>query len=509
MPVHEIVAKTPEQETDIRGRTITGILWSIFGQVGQQGIRFIVILILARLLMPKEFGLVGMIEVFTGFAAMFGEMGFGAAIIQKQDVEERLLSSVFWLSIVMGVLLTSILAACAPLIAAFYNQRILLPLTLLLSLNFAINSLNIIQNSLLTKKMDFRRLAIINITAITTAGIVAVAMALAGFGVWSLAINTLLTTTFSVILMWSLSGWRPRLIFEWKDVKELIDFSMNLMGSRISTYWTANADNLLIGKYVSATALGVYDRAFSLMVLPRAHISAVLARVMFPALSAIQADKKKVKQVFLRANRAIALITFPMMMGLLMVAKPFILTIYGEKWMAVVPILQIFCLEGMGRSVGTTVGWIYLSQARTDIMFKWGLFSGVVRVASIIIGLQWGVVGVAIAIVLSGYTILWYPSWVIPGRLINLSFWEVMKNLGGPFWCSVVMAAAVFAFGIILPSDWPEWTRLATQVPLGVVVYVLLIHVFQVRAYREVRELAVEQYRKLRPPVPVEAGTPL
>jgi PST family polysaccharide transporter len=349
--------------------------------------------------------------------------------------------------------------------------------------------------------MDFRRIAIIKIASITVGGVVAVVMALSGFGVWSLVANSLLMTTASVVIMWRLSSWKPKWIWDLSSIRELFGYSINLFGFRTLNYWISNIDNLLIGKYVSAAALGVYGRAYSLMRLPSTQISSVLSRVMFPVLSSIQTDKKKVKQIYLKANRSIALVTFPMMIGLLVVARPFILTIYGNKWEAVILILQIFCLDGMMRSISTTVGWIYLSQGRTDIMFKWGLFAGVVMVISIVIGLYWGAVGVAVAIVVSGYAILWYPEWTIAGRLIDLTFGEMLKNLSGPFLCSSIMASAVATVGLLLPAMWPHWARLATQVPFGIAVYVLLVHFFKIKACLEVRELAIEQWRgRLRSP---------
>ena len=489
----------------LRQKVISGIGWSFGARVGQYAIGFVITVTLARLLTPSDFGLVAMVTVFAAFAALFGDMGLGAAIIQRQDIEERHLSSTFWLNIGAGLFIAAIIAACSPLIAWFYGQPILIPLTILISLNFIISSVSIVQNALLSKNMEFRRLAAINIAAITVSGGISIAMALIGFGVWSLVANSLLTAAITAAIMWHLSDWRPKLVCDFQAIRELFGFSANLMGFRIVNYWASNIDNLLIGKYVSSAALGVYSRAFELMLLPVNQLSWMLSRVMFPALSVIQDDKEKIKEIFLRANRAIALLSFPMMSGLLVVAKPFILAIYGEKWEEVIPILQIFCFLGLPRSVGTTLGWIYLSQGRTDLQFIWGgLFSGLVRIAAIIIGLRWGAIGVAVALVLSRYLIIWYPAWAIAGRLINLTFAEMVKNLDSTFYCSAAMATGVFAAGFVLPMEWAHWVRLLVQVVFGIALYGVLIHLFRIRAYCELRELAAEQWR-LRYGKPAEA----
>jgi PST family polysaccharide transporter len=479
----------------LRQKAVTGVIWSSFMQFSQLGIRFLVMVLLARLLGPKDFGLIGMVTIFTGFAALFNELGLGSALIQRQDIESRHLNSVFWLNVAAGCIFTLLFIAVSPFIASFYAEPMLVPLTSVVALSFVIGALNVVQNALMNKHMDFRRLAIINVSAVFIAGITAVAMALAGFGVWSLVANQLIIVFVSASLMWRLSDWRPQLEWDSQAIRELFGFSANLVGFRIINYWTNNADNLFIGKFINAVTLGIYGRASEFRILPLALVSWILDKVMFPALSMIQADKVKVKQVFLRANRTIALITFPMMMGLCIVARPFILTVYGDKWEAVVLILQIFCIEAMGRSIMTTIGWIYLSQGRTDIQLRWEIFAGIVRLIAILIGLHWGAAGVAAAWTITFYAVIWYPGWLIPGRLIDLRPHEALRNVASIFFCSLLMAAALVALGHILPSGLPQWTSLIVQVPFGIVIYGILIHILKVRAYVEVRELAAEQWR--------------
>jgi PST family polysaccharide transporter len=186
------------------------------------------------------------------------------------------------------------------------------------------------------------------------------------------------------------------------------------------------------------------------------------------------------------------------MAGLLVTAEPFILTVYGEKWAGVVPILQILCLTGINQSVMTTVGWIYTALGRTDLMFKWGMFSGVMVLASFWIGLRWGVLGVAWAYVLVSYVVLSYPGWAVPGRLVGITVGDMLRNLAPVFWCTAAMAGMVAGVGWLLPKGFPQWAALLVQVPIGITTYWLLISRFRIAAYGEIWELLSERVAAIR-----------
>ncbi len=481
---------------NLRDRTLSGIGWSGIAHIVRQLLLFVVSVILARLLSPREFGLIAMVIVFTGFAELFGDMGLGAALIQKLNLKRSHLSSVFWVNLITGVALTGIVIAVAPLIASFYGEPALKPLAMVIAFNFLIGSFKVVQNALLQKEMNFRKIAMVEISAALIAGAIAVTMALTGFGVWSLVAQSILLTTISVIVLWFISPWRPDLSWNFKALKELLGFSSNLLGFNVLNYWVRNLDNLLIGKFIGSSPLGIYSRAYSLMLLPVTQISHVVSRVMFPALSSIQKDIVKVKRIYLRSTRIIALVTFPMMAGLFVLAEPFILTVLGSKWGEVIPILRLFCITGMGQSIGTTVGWIYTSQGRTDIQFKWGICSGIVRAIAFIIGLRWGILGVATAYVLSGYVILWYPAWAIPGRLINLKFSEMLKNISGTFFCAIAMSAVMWAFNFLLPQELAHWVYLAILIPIGIIVYFVMVHLFKLKSYIDVKQLLKEHRQR-------------
>lgn len=478
----------------LKDQAVLGIEWTAGAKVAKLTLQFIISVILARLLTPKDFGLIGMIVVFTGFANLFSEMGFGAALIQRKVIEERHLSSIFWLNITVGLILTCIFLAAAPLISTFYSEPRLRILTMLISINFFLGSLKAVQFSILSRSMDFRKLAVIETTTMVIAGGFAIALALIGYGVWSLAWQMIITTIIGVVLFWFFTDWRPRFQFDKNAVKELLGFSGNLLGFNVFNYWARNIDNLLVGKFITSAGLGIYSKAYGLMLMPLTQVSATLGRVMFPSLSKTQDDKELTKRIYLKTIGAIALITLPMMTGLVVIADSFVLALLGPKWEDIIPVLRVLCLVGITQSIGTTVGWIYSSQGRTDLMLRWGIVSGTIGIISFIIGIWIGsVIAVAYCYAIANILLI-YHNITIPGKLISMTFYELVSCISGTFGCAAIMAGGVFLVEFVLPQRWPHWANLVLRVPFGIVFYIVLIHLLKLKAYLEAKELVRERW---------------
>ncbi|MCP5053502.1 MAG: MOP flippase family protein [bacterium] len=473
---------------------VSGIAWSIAAQVAKQLAGFIITIILVRLLTKEDFGLVAMITVFTRFALLFQELGFGAALIQNQEVDERHYSSVFWLSIGTGIVLMAVTLLAAPAISAFYNEPRLLSLVILISFDFLIGSFSVVQNALLNKQLEYRKLALIETAGLTISGGTAIVLALTGTGVYALVWQMLLHSFISVILTWKFTGWKPRFLFQWKAIKELLSFSLNLVGLQFFSYWVRNADNLLIGKFVGSSALGIYSRAYATMLMPLNQMTRIFNRVMFSALSKIHQDKKRVKSIYLRSIRAISLVTFPLMMGLAVVSESFVLALFGEKWQEVAPILQVLCAVGLIQCITSTAGWIFNSQGRADWNFRWSIVAGILTFIAFGIGIRWGAMGVAVAYLIRVYSTFYFHL-TIPGKLIGMTFTEIMRSLSGVFLASLTMAAAVWGLRLTFPPGWASGLNLTLQVSAGVVIYGSIVHGFRLRAYEEVRQLIKEQWQ--------------
>ena len=404
---------------NLKTRTIRGIGWSATAQIAQLLMQILILAILARLLTPSDFGLIAMVAVFSNFVSVFANFGLSSAIIQKKEISDETLSSTFWINVGLGALLTLALAASAPLIAAFYSEPRLIPLVVFISTTFFIASFGSVQTALLTKSMNFKALAVINVCAVGITGSISVFLAFSGYGVWSLAWSMVLNPLISVVFTWIYSRWVPHFSFGLQHVKGLLGFGANLTGFSFVNYFARNADNFLIGRFLGAAPLGFYNIAYNLLLFPLNNISSVIGNVMFPALSIIQHDKQMVREAYVTSNRYIAVVSFPLMTWLLVAAPQVIRVVFGPKWVSAIVLVQILALTGLTQSIGTNTGWIYLSQARTDILLKVGIFSTIIYLVSFAVGLRWGVEGVAIAYTIASASLM-YPIHAIPFRLIDL-----------------------------------------------------------------------------------------
>ena len=425
-------------------KTIGGVKWSGISQFIRIGTQAITSVILARLLLPEDFGLLGMALVFTGLVAIFNDMGIGSAIVQKQDLNQKNLSSIFWFNLLIGALAMLIIILAAPLIARFYGQNSLTSIISIMSVSFLFTSLSMVQNSRLLKELKFKKLTLLELTSTISASLLGISMAFLGYGVWSLVWQNVSMTFIYTALVWITEHWKPILHFNWKDIKTIIDFSANLSGFSFLNYFSRNADYLLIGKFLGATALGYYTLAYTMMLFPLSNISSVLSKVMFPALSQIQHDNSKFKLFYLKSTKYIAFVSFPMMLGLFAIADEFVLIVFGAKWVPVIFLIKVLSIVGLMQSIETTVGSIYLAKGRTDWLFRWGIFSSIITVSAIIIGLQWGINGVAVCYMIAALLIA-YPNFAIPFRLIDLSFTDFVLNLKEETATSLIMFVIVMA----------------------------------------------------------------
>jgi len=449
-----------------------------------------------RLLEPTDYGLLGMAMVFIGFAGLFKQFGLSAALIQDQDVTPLQESSVFWLNLLAGVLLTTLFYVTAPLVAAFYRADALTEVVQLLSLTFTIGAVGIVPQALLKKAMAFDALAKIQIASVVVSGPVALVMAFQDWGVWSLVAQNLIGALAGSLLVWMYAPWRPSFSFSWQAVKSLLQYGANLTGFSVVNYWSRQGDDVLIGRYIGTAELGIYTRAYSLMLLPITQIISVIQDVMFAALSSIQEEKERVRRVYLLTMRILSFITFPMMLGLIVVAEPLVLAVFGTKWAGVIPIIQILSLVGIVQTLANPTGWIYTSQGRTDWMFRWGLGASSVIIGAIVFGVWVGTIEAVAWAYLAANVILLYPCITIPGSLINMSFADVATSVWGNLAVASTMVALVYLISQLLPPDISRWGRLAVEIPAGVVIYGGLAYFLKLRSYREVRDLAFEQWDK-------------
>jgi len=456
---------------NLKHQVFSGVMWNTVARIGQQVIQFGLTVILARLLLPADFGAVGMISVFITFMAMFAEAGFASALVQRTDISQLHTNSVFWFNVVSGLVLSGVLFAAAPLVAAFYQEPILLPMTRGLSPVFVLSTAGLVPMALMQRRLQFHLLARINLIATFVSGVMGVILALLGAGVWSLVAMYLMSYLVVTTLNLVFGGWRPGRRFSLTALKELWSFTGNLLGYQFTSYWARSADNMLVGRFFGTEALGYYSRAYSLMLMPITQVIGVISSVLFAALSSIKEDRVRVGSIFLRATCLISFFSFPLMTGLFVVAEPFVLTVFGDKWSAMIPTLRILALVGALQSMESPTGWLYLSQGRTDWLFRWGLIRSAVLVGAIAVGIVLGSIETVALCYAGANLLLLYPDMVIPGKLVGIRFRDISRAVSGSFAGSAIMGLVVFGLGLLLPSALPDWQRLMILAAAGLLVF--------------------------------------
>ncbi len=455
---------------DLAGSAARGVAWVGGGQLAQQLIRVPTSIVLARLLLPEDFGLLSMAMVFVVVGQLFADFGIGAAIVQSPRVDRTALVSSFWANCAIGLAAAALLWSAAPLVAGFYAEPRVAAVLRALGAGLVLSAMTAVPRAILHKRMDFRADARARLIGALSGATVAASAAWSGLGVWALVLQVVVDNAVTLGLSSVWASWWPGLGFSWRSIRPLLSFSAGVLGSSMLGYSTRSVDNVLIGRALGGVALGHYALAYRMMLYPLAQVSGVLVKVLFPTLSTLQGDPSRFRRAYLVSVGTIAAITFPMMLGLLAVAHDFIVVVFGEKWLPMEHVLRVFCVLGMVQSVGTTVGTLYLSTGKTRKLLLVNLVSTPVILASFIIGLRWGILGVAVAYATASLA-LFYVSLGIAFRIIGLGMAEFHRTIGGPAVSSLLMFAAVSALPLI--PGWPTMPRirLPLAVAVGVAVY--------------------------------------
>lgn len=414
--------------TTLKHQAVSSVRWNAVSQVIKLSLYFLTSIILARLLQPKDFGFLGMATVFTNFVAILNDFGLGSAIIQKENPDQETLSGVFWFAVLIGLVAMGITLLFSPLIARFYQEGQLKALLSLLSINFLLTSLGQIQLSLLMKGMEFKKVAIIESLSSLAGSLVAVIMAFLNYGVWCLVAQIIVTSGLATLILWISVRWKPGIHFGIKNLKGIIRYSGGLFGFNVFNYFSRNADYLLIGRFIGAEPLGLYTFAYRLMQYPMQNITGVVNRVLFPTLAQVKNDNERFRKGYIHVSKMVASIMFPLFTGILCLSSELTIVIFGAKWQLAIPIVQIFALVGLAQSIGGMVGNIYTAKGNTGRLFYWGICSSIIVVSGIVIGLKWGILGVAIGYASASF-LLFYPSLAIPFHLINLKVSDYLLSL--------------------------------------------------------------------------------
>jgi O-antigen/teichoic acid export membrane protein len=462
-------------DVGLRGKVTRGLRWKLLTVVVAQGSQSLVAILLARLLVPRDFGLAGMALVFSGLAGILTDLSLGAALIQRKSLTERDRSTVFWTTTAGGVAMSLIGIALSPLVADFFSRPRVAPLFAAISVGFTLSALGQTQNALLTREMAFRSLEIRIMIATLFGAAAAVALALAGAGPWAIIAQSLCTSGASTLLLWTLSPWRPRFVFSGESFRTLGSFGFKTLLSKLLLYVNLNGDNLLIGKYLGARALGIYAVAYNVMFLPMSRIITPIRDVFYTAFVRLQNDPLRLGEVWLRGNRLASSLTVPAFLGLAVVAPDFVPVVLGHRWHAAIPVLQLLSLAGIAQSFQGFNGNVYQARGRPGLFLSFMFFSTGVTFSAFVLGLQWGVSGVAASFAVARTIVLIPNTWLVC-RTTGLTVARTVRSYIEISWMAGLMGLTVYFARLgLVHAGVPASLRLVLLVILGAGLYFALV----------------------------------
>jgi O-antigen/teichoic acid export membrane protein len=458
------------------GATKRGIAWALSSNLANQVLQFAVGIVLARLLAPADFGVFATTGIFTGLAATVSNIGLGSALVQRAAIEERHRRTMLTANLVSSSLIVLLLWATSPAIAAYFRNPIAGPVLRLVALNFLLNAFSSVSFSLLSRVLNFRILAVTEAVAAAAFGLVAILLALRGYGVWAIAWAGLAQSLVRAVLLILRAGWPLRLGWDRRALADLLGLGAGLTLKRVINYAAANVDYAVIGRRLGPADLGYYTRAYGLITMPLHQFSRVIMTVLFPAFSRIQGDDARLIAGYSKVVTATAIVSFPFLVGLALVAPSFIAVIYGEKWLPTVLPLMIMCVAGMMKSVSTFVGAIADAKGQVQREVKRQLIYLGVLIAGTIAGSRYGTTGVAVAVVFASFLMLIMMQSFL-GSLTGMRWRTFLGSLWPALAATLVMATAVIGAQAMV-GRFASPTSLAMLVistAVGMLVYPLVL----------------------------------
>lgn len=415
-------------EKNLKQETISSMLWNAIQRFGTMILSFVSNLVLARLLMPEDFGCIGMLTIFIALAESFIDGGFGAALIQKQDTTQKDYSTIFYWNLFVSVLFFIIIMISAPYIAGFYKMPSLCRVLRWMSCVLLINGFLVIQTTILTKQLAFRVLAKINLIGVFTGVVISIIAAYLGMGVWSLVIKTMVTAIVTCILLWTMNSWRPTLEFSWLSFKRLFNFGgLMLLSSLLNTLFE-NIQGLVIGRVYTATDMGYYSQAKKIDEIPSRSITQIVTQVSFPVFAKISNNLDSLKNAVKKNVICTNFLIFPLQVLLIILAEPIIVFLFTDKWMASVVYFRILCVYSMFVALNALNTNVLKAVGKSGLYFWIQFIKKALGIFLLLMGLQYGIKGVTWSVSISGM-LWWIISAIVNRRVVNYGFWEQLKDV--------------------------------------------------------------------------------
>jgi teichuronic acid exporter len=470
-------------EESLKNKAVKGVIWSFLDNFGTMGIGFVIGIVLARLLSPSEYGLLGMVVVFTAIAQTVADSGFGSAIIRKPDLKDEDLYTTFWFNLCVSMLMYAVLFFCAPAIAAFYKEPILIDIVRVTSLTLLLNAFLIIPNIHFTRNINFKITTKISYIVSLASGFIGIVMAFCRFGVWSLVFQGLIAAFLKTFLYWFYCRWKPVFMFSTQSFKDLFGFGSKLLASSLLNTIYNNIYQIIIGKFFSAADLGQYTRASSYNGIFANNLTSVVQRVSYPTLSSLQNDKNKLKEGYRRIIKSTMLVSFAGSLTLAAMAKSIIVLMIGAKWMPCVEYMQIICFAAMLYPLHAINLNILQVLGRSDLFLKLEIIKKFIGVVPILVGIFYG-----IRIMLWGSVIISFISYLLnsyySANLINYSTWSQIRDILPAFVVSIIVTSVVWTITFL---NIPLLVLLIIQFVICFSLYYCIFERLQLPEYIEVK----------------------
>jgi O-antigen/teichoic acid export membrane protein len=481
--------------SSLRVQTIRGVIWHAFETFGGQLIQLIITIILARILVPEDFGILGLLIIFTELSKVILDSGFSQTLIRKKDANQNDFTSVFYFNVCIGLTIYLALYLCAPLISNFYNFPKLTSISRVVFLSIVINSFSIVQNAKIIKEVQFNILAKRTIISNLIAGIIGITLALQGFGVWSLVAQVVFASLFRGLLLWIYSKWRPSLHFSLRPILEMLPFSINLLISGIFDVLVTNIQTLLIGKFYSKKDLGYYTQARRIEGIPSSSLTSIVRTVTFPVLTNIQDDVDNVKLAYRKIIQISFFFVFPLMLGLISMADNLIISLLGDQWKPSIGYFRILCITGAIFPLYSINLNIFLVRGKSKLYLKVNILKRIFTLISIIL-----------TVTVSVYAIVWGQviasivntiiTMIYSGREINYKFFAQLKDLYKVFIVSIIMALVIYILGSEL-HILNRFLLLSLQFLVAITMYYFLALIFKIEILHDLKVIFKEVRLKL------------
>lgn len=477
----------------LRNKTIKGIGWSAVENITRLGVTFLVSIILARLLSPEEYGLIGILAIFIAIFNTIVDSGFTNALIRKKNATDADYSTVFYTNLVLSVILATVLFFCAKPISIFFERPELVSLTKVMSSIVVINALGIVQRARTTKAIDFKTQTKITFISSIGSGVIGIVMAYIGYGVWALVGQQISNQFLSTLFFWRYNRWKPKLIFSWDSFKDMWAFGSKLLASSIiDTSWK-EIYQVVIGKCYNPATLGLYTRAKQFADLCSSNLTSIVHRVSYPVLSSIQDDRERLKSAYQRVIKTTMLPTFVLMLGMASCADSMIYVLIGKQWLRCVPMLQIICTYGMLYPLHALNLNMLQVQGRSDLFLKLEIIKKAIAIGPLLLGIF-----VDIYLMLAGSLltslIAYYLNAYYSGPFLSYSIKEQIKDILPSFGVAIAMALPVYAMSFI-PMN--PFILFPLQILVGATITISICEATKLPEYLELKGIVMPMINKI------------